>query len=227
MGAADTIQLPDDLRYLVIEGVIGVGKTTLARLIAERFGGRLMLEEFEENPFLPRFYEDPERWAFHTQLSFLASRFRQQKQLMLRDLFYPFVVSDYAFDKDRIFARLNLKGDELQLYETLYTLMEPNVPIPDLVVYLQSTPDRLLENIRKRGRPYEQRIERSYLEALCEAYDRYFFHYTKGPLLIVNAAQIDFVKNPEDLEELIRQILERRRYGGITYFNPRPARTLK
>ncbi|SHK10049.1 deoxynucleoside kinase [Rhodothermus profundi] len=227
MGAANTIQLPDDLRYLVIEGVIGVGKTTLARLIAERFGGRLMLEEFEENPFLPRFYEDPERWAFHTQLSFLASRFRQQKQLMLRDLFHPFVVSDYAFDKDRIFARINLKGDELQLYETLYTLMEPNVPIPDLVVYLQSTPDRLLENIRRRGRPYEQRIERSYLEALCEAYDRYFFHYTKGPLLIVNAAQIDFVKNPEDLEELIRQILERRRYGGITYFNPRPARTLK
>lgn len=227
MAASAPIHLPDDLRYLVIEGVIGVGKTTLARLIAERFGGRLILEAFEENPFLPRFYEDPERWAFHTQLSFLASRFHQQKQLLLRDLFHPFVVSDYAFDKDRIFARINLKGDELQLYETLYMLMEPNVPVPDLVVYLQSTPERLLENIQRRGRPYERRIEWSYLKALCEAYDHYFFHYAKGPLLIVNAAQIDFVQNPEDLEELIRQILERRRYGGITYFNPPPARTLK
>ena len=216
------LALPDDLRYIVIEGVIGAGKTTLARILAERFDGQLVLEEFEGNPFLERFYEDRARWAFQTQLAFLASRFRQQKALLARDLFHQVTISDYAFDKDRIFAHLNLDGDELQLYETLYRLMEPATPQPDLVVYLQSTPERLMHNIRLRGRSYEADMDPGYIRALHEAYTYYFRRYAKSPLLIVNAAPIDFVKNPGDLEELLRQIATVRQ-AGTTYFDPKPA----
>ena len=132
------VQLRDDLRYIVIEGVIGAGKTTLAKLLAQRFNGQLILEEFEENPFLDRFYANRKRWAFHTQLSFLASRFRQQKALFDRDLFHNVIISDYMFEKDRLFAHQNLEGDELQLYETLFWQMNLGVPRPDLIVYLQS-----------------------------------------------------------------------------------------
>jgi deoxyadenosine/deoxycytidine kinase len=219
------IRLRDGLRYIVIEGVIGAGKTTLASLLAERFDGRLVLEQFEENPFLARFYEDRARWAFQTQLTFLASRFRQQQSLLKRDLFQQVVVSDYSFDKDRIFAHLTLDGDERQLYETLFSIMQPNVPVPDLVVYLQSTPQRLLEQIRQRGRSYELDMEADYIVALHEAYNYFFYRYTKSPLLIVNAARIDFVKNPDDLAELIRQIASIT-YPGTTFFNPEPSDTL-
>ncbi len=215
-------RLRDDLRYVVIEGVIGAGKTTLARILTERFHAKLVLEEFEENPFLPSFYADPARWAFQTQLSFLASRFRQQKRLLERDLFHQIVISDYAFDKDRIFAHLNLQGDELQLYESLYTLMQPATPTPDLVVYLQSSPERLMQNIRSRARSYELNMDPDYIGALNEAYDYYFLRYDKSPLLIVNATHIDFVKNPRDLEELVRQIT-RVRHTGTRYFNPQPS----
>lgn len=211
--------LPEDLHYLVIEGVIGAGKTTLAQMLAERFGARLILEAFEQNPFLGRFYQDPQRWAFQTQLAFLANRFQQQKTLAARDLFHQVVISDYAFDKDRIFAHLNLDGDERQLYETLFTLMQPTTPRPDLVVYLQSTPERLLQNIALRGRPYEQDISPDYIERLNEAYDYYFFRYDRSPLLIINTARIDFVKNKADLEELAHQIATLR-HQGMTYFNP-------
>mgnify|MGYP001416519144 CR=1 FL=1 len=213
------IALPEELGYVVIEGVIGAGKTTLARLMAERFDAKLVLEKFEENPFLERFYEDRDRWAFQTQLAFLASRFRQQKELRARDLFHRVVISDYAFDKDRIFAHLNLEGDELRLYETLFGLMEPNTPTPDLVVYLQSTPERLMRNIAQRGRPYEADMDPGYIEALHEAYNYYFFRYTKSPLLIVNASKIDFVENQEELDELIRYIATMEHHG-TTYVNP-------
>ncbi|PSR01636.1 MAG: deoxynucleoside kinase [Bacteroidetes bacterium QS_8_68_28] len=219
--AARENRAPDgeDLSYVAIEGVIGAGKTSLAELLAERLDARLVLEQFEENPFLERFYEDRARWAFQTQLAFLASRFRQQKELQARDLFHDVIVSDYAFEKDRIFAHHNLDGDELSLYETLFSLMEPFAPTPDLVVYLQSSPERLMQNIAQRGRSYEEDMDPDYIKALHEAYNYFFFRYTKSPLLIVNAAEIDFVENEDELGELVHQITSTR-HPGTTYFTP-------
>lgn len=219
-GAQTPLALTDSLRYVAVEGVIGAGKTSLARMLAEHLGARLVLEEFEENPFLPDFYRDPERWAFHTQLAFLASRFRQQKALLARDLFQQRTVSDYTFDKDRIFAHITLAGDELQLYESVFTLMEPATATPDLVVYLQSSVDRLMHNISQRGRSYEANIERGYIAELAEAYDRYFLHYTRGPLLIVNSTAIDFVNNPADFERLLGRIAAMAGQSGTAVFNP-------
>ena len=209
---------PEQLHYVAVEGVIGAGKTTLARMLARRAGARLILEEFDENPFLPAFYADSKRWAFHTQLAFLASRFRQQKALVSRDLFQQQVVADYTFDKDRIFAHVTLQGDELQLYETLFGLMEANAAIPDLVVYLRVSVDRLLHNIALRGRSYETDMDPAYLAELVEAYDRFFTHYTKGPLLIVDGSRIDFVRNATTFEELVRQVADTP--AGTRYFNP-------
>ena len=218
------IKLPDHLQYVVIEGVIGAGKSSLAKLLAARQGAQLVLEEFDANPFLARFYEDRPRWAFQTQLSFLASRFRQQQSLHTRDLFHQSTISDYAFDKDRIFARQNLTGDELQLYESLYTMMQPTTPLPNLIIYLQSSTPRLMQNIRKRGRSYEENMEESYIESLNQAYNQYFFHYVQTPLLIVNATNIDFVHKVEHLDDLIRQI-GTLNHSGTTYYNPSPNQT--
>ncbi len=211
--------LPDNLQYVIIEGVIGAGKTSLARRLAEHFTGRLVLEEFDDNPFLERFYGDRPRWALQTQLSFLASRFRQQQSLARQDLFHNVSVSDYAFDKDRIFARINLDGDELGLYETMFSIMQPTVPRPDMIVYLQVSTDRLMHNIAERGRSYETNMERDYIDALNRAYNEYFFHYTAGPLLIVNATHMDFVKQSAHLDEIIRQIAGDTP-PGTRYFNP-------
>ena len=211
-------QLPERLRYIAVEGVIGAGKSSLARMLAERTGARLVLEEFGENPFLSHFYEDPERWAFQTQLSFLASRFRQQKVFASRDLFHQAVITDYTFEKDRIFAHVTLSGDELQLYESLFSLMEANAPVPDLVVYLQASVDRLMHNISLRGRSYETNMDRAYITELAGAYDQYFFHYVKSPLLIINASQLDFVRQPEHFEELVRQIAHPP--SATAHFNP-------
>ena len=213
-----TPTLPPHLGYVAVEGVIGAGKTSLARMVAERASGRLVLEEFEDNPFLGTFYQDRDRWAFQTQLAFLASRFKQQKALVARDLFVDHVVADYTFDKDRIFAHVTLSGDEVRLYETLYNIMEPAAPVPDLVVYLRSTVERLLHNVALRGRSYEADMDPAYLAELVDAYDRYFFHYTKSPLLIVDASRIDFVRERSTFDELIRQIGNVR--GGTAYFNP-------
>ena len=213
------VALRDDLRYIVIEGVIGAGKTSLAKMLADRFNGELVLEEFEDNPFLERFYENPKRWAFQTQLSFLASRFQQQRGVHDRSLFHQVVISDYLFEKDRIFAHLNLKDEELQLYETLFRQMQISTPRPDLVVYLQSSPDRLMQNINKRQRSIEKPMSRAYIEDLNEAYNYYFFRFERSPLLIINSTNIDFVEKPEDFEELVRQIANVR-HPGTTYFNP-------
>ena len=215
-------RLPEHLQYVVVEGVIGAGKSSLAKLLAERQGAQIVLEEFDDNPFLQRFYDDRPRWAFQTQLSFLASRFRQQQSLHARDLFHQVTISDYAFDKDRIFARLNLSGDELQLYESMYTLMQPTTPVPDLIIYLQSSTARLMQNIRRRARSYEANMEESYIESLNDAYNQYFFHYVQTPLLIVNATKIDFVHNVKDLDDLIRQVSSLN-HSGTTYYNPSPS----
>lgn len=197
---------PDALDYLAIEGAIGAGTTTLARLLADYWSVDLVLEQFGENPFLERFYEDRSRWAFQTQLAFLASRFRQQKHLAERDLFQDLVVSDYTFDKDRIFARQTLSGDELKLYESLFHLMEPVVPTPDLVVYIRSSPARLMSNIAKRDRPYERDMDPDYIRGLHEAYDQYFEGYDRTPLLVVNVAESDFVDNPDAFGALVQHL---------------------
>lgn len=207
-----------ELRYIAIDGVIGVGKTSLAHLLAERLNGRLVLENPEENPFLDMFYKDPRHYAFQTQLFFLLSRFKQQQELPEPDFFHPLVVADYVFAKDRIFAYINLSEAEIALYEKVMALMEVRIKKPDLVVYLQSSTERLMRNIRGRNRTYEKDISEDYLRTLNEAYNHFFFHYEETPLLIVNATAIDYVGNVEHLDALITEI--RRDEVGIRYYNP-------
>ncbi|MFU8812354.1 MAG: deoxynucleoside kinase [Balneolaceae bacterium] len=201
--------MPNSFNFIAIEGVIGAGKTTLAKLLSERHNARLVLEEFEENPFLPKFYEDRERYAFQTQLAFLASRFKQQQKMTNRDLFDDFIMSDYIFEKDRIFARLNLDDDEMALYDNIFGIMTGISAKPDLIIYLQSSVERLMRNIEQRGRDYERHITESYLKELGDAYNQFFYHYTKTPLMIVNATEIDFLHNPNHLSYLEEQIFDK------------------
>lgn len=165
--------MENQFEFIAIEGVIGVGKTSLAKMLTERHGARLVLEQFEDNPFLPKFYEDRERYAFPTQMAFLASRFKQQQKMLSKDLFQQMTVSDYIFEKDRIFARLNLEDDELALYDSIFNIMAGIAATPDLIIYLQSSVDRLMENIRQRDRNYERHISRQYLQELSEAYNHF------------------------------------------------------
>ncbi len=210
---------PREIRHIAIEGVIGVGKTTLARMISERLGARLVLERFEENPFLPKFYEDAEHYAFQTQMFFLLSRYKQQQELFQADLFHNFVITDYIFEKDKIFAYLTLEDEELKLYETLLGAIEKTIPTPDLVVYLQSSVDRLMANIRARGRKMEENMSEEYIKDLNEAYNYFFFRYKATPLLIVKSTELDFVHNEEDFEDLLQQILRPNR-APVEYYNP-------
>jgi deoxyguanosine kinase len=195
-------------RFIAIEGVIGAGKTTLAEMLSQRRQARLVLEEFEDNPFLPKFYEDRERYAFQTQLAFLASRFRQQQNMMSQDLFHTMTVSDYIFEKDRIFARLNLDTDELALYDSIFSIMTGIAAQPDLVVFLQSSVERLMQNIDQRGREYEQHITPEYLKDLNEAYNHFFYHYQRSPVVFINVSDVDFVQNPEHLLYIEDQLFE-------------------
>jgi deoxyadenosine/deoxycytidine kinase len=214
-----------ELRYIAVEGVIGAGKTALAKKLKAKLDARLILEQFDTNPFLEKFYNDRRRYAFQTQMFFLINRYKQQEELIQEDLFSSYIVSDYIFEKDRIFAYLNLSGDELKLYESLYPLLARSLRKPDLVVFLQSSIDRLMFNIKKRGRAIEKNLTRSYIEELSEAYNHFFFRYNSTPLLIVNSTEIDFVNNENDFEELFRQIFREDR-GLIEYFNPETRRTL-
>ena len=208
-----------EIRYIAIEGVIGAGKTSLANILAKKMSAKIILEEFETNPFLSKFYDDRKRYAFQTQMFFLVNRFKQQQELNQGDLFSEFIVSDYIFAKDNIFAYMNLSGDELKLYETLFPQLQRDLRKPDLVIFLQASTDRLMYNIKKRNRKIEKGITKSYIRELSEAYNDFFFKYNNTPLLIVNSTDIDFVNREKDFDELYNQIFREDR-AFIEYFNP-------
>ena len=204
--------------YIVVEGPIGVGKTTLANKLATSFGSDLLLEGADENPFLEKFYDNPNAAALPTQLFFLLQRARQLKGMKQEDMFNPVRVADFLIEKDRLFAELTLDSDELDLYEQVYKNLTLDVPVPDLVVYLQAPVEILLERIQKRGLKHERFIEAAYLQRLCDSYIQFFYQYNDAPLLIVNAADIDFSSNDDDYQLLFQRIKQGQ--SGRNYFNP-------
>jgi deoxyadenosine/deoxycytidine kinase len=205
-------------RYIVTEGPLGVGKTSLTTLLAEELGARLVLERAEDNPFLSDFYKDSARYRFQTQMFFLLNRYSQQEEMTQPDLFTRITISDYLFAKDRIFAYLNLNEHELSLYEQIYKMLEPKIVRPDLVIFLQADTDTLLRRIRQRGRSFEKDINTDYIAAVNEAYNQYFFHYSETPLLVINTSDIDFVHRREDLDDLLKQVLGMKQ--GTQYYVP-------
>ena len=204
-------------RHIAVEGPIGVGKTSLVELLADRFEGVMVLEDIT-NPFLPSFYEGRAGAAFQVQIYFLLSRFQQQREIAQMNLFQRLVLADYTFPKDRIFAYLNLDDTDLRVYEKLYPVLEQEVTKPDLVIYLQGSIEVLQERIKKRARDFERTIDPAYLERLGEAYSYYFFHYRETPLLVVNTDEIDFVNNPSDFDAFVEQIMRSRR--GTQFYLP-------
>ena len=205
-------------RYIVVEGPIGAGKTTLAKRLAARLGSDLLLEQPGANPFLARFYQDMPRYALPTQLFFLFQRARQIEPLAQPDMFSRATVSDFLLDKDPLFARITLTGDELALYDRIYEALRPHAPTPDLVVYLQAQPDTLIERVRRRAEQFERGISEEYLALLAEGYARFFYHYTAAPLLIVNSENLNFVERDADFELLIerlRAMKSRREYFNL------------
>jgi deoxyadenosine/deoxycytidine kinase len=209
-----------DRRYIVVEGPIGVGKTSLAKRLAKTFGTELLLEDADSNPFLERFYRNPKQGALPTQLFFLFQRAQQMHDLMQGDMFSPVRIADFLIEKDRLFAELTLDQDELHLYEQVYHKLAIDAPKPDLVIYLQAPVTTLQQRIMQRGILHEQGMDNDYLARLVDAYARFFHNYNDTPLLIVNATEIDLVNNNEDYKQLLRQI--KRHKSGRHYFNPLP-----
>ena len=207
-----------NLNYIAIEGPIGVGITSLAKLLSKRLSSKLILEKFEENPFLSEFYNDPTRFAFQTQLFFLLQRYQQQQDIRQVDMFHNLLISDYMFIKDRLFASLNLDDKEMNLYDSIANMMERNVINPDLIIYLQADTATLMKNIDKRGRNFESNISNEYINELNEIYTEYFFRYNDTPLVIINTNNIDFVHNPGDLDQVIQYI--KQPVSGTKFFNP-------
>ncbi len=203
--------------YLAIDGPIGVGKTTLVEMLTRRFEGVKVLED-AENPFLDKFYKDRPGASFQTQLYYLLSRFKQQQEIIQRELFRRLVVADYPFQKDRIFAYLNLSDDELLIYDKLYTMLEPQVPTPDVVLYLVADVETCMERIRKRQRGYEKRLSADYIAELIDAYNHYYHHYRLSPVLVVETRNLNFPQRPSDFEELISQL--KKPLKGTQYYVP-------
>lgn len=206
--------------FLVVEGPIGVGKTSLVTRLAERLGHAPLLEAADENPFLPRFYREGRRAAFPTQLFFLFQRMRQLESLRQGDLFQRRLIADYMLEKDRLFASVTLDPDELRLYDQVYERIATAAPVPDLVVYLQAPVEVLITRVRRRDRPLERTLTADYLRQLSDAYTRFFTRYDRSPLLIINAAVINPVEREDDFEMLVERILAHR--SGRAFFNPSP-----
>jgi deoxyadenosine/deoxycytidine kinase len=205
--------------YVAVDGPSGVGKTALVERLAQRLEAAAVLEEWSQNPFLKAFYEGQPGAAFQTELFFLLSRYKQQQELLQRKLFAPVTITDYVFEKSKLFAYLNLDDSEVLLYEKLYDLLAENVPRPDLVVYLQAPTEVLMKRVRSRGRPEEDQLSEEYLAEVNRAYNYYFFHYGQTPLLVVNTTDLDFVTRPEDVDDLLKQI--RGMGKGTRYYVPR------
>jgi len=210
--------------YVSVDGPIGVGKTTLVEMLARRFEGVKILEDVD-NPFLGDFYQDRPGAAFQTELYFLLSRYKQQQEITQRELFDRFLVSDYTFQKNRIFAYLNLSDDELMLFDKLYALLEPQVPVPDLVLYLVADVDTCMERIRRRSRSVEKTISEEYIAELIDAYNHYYHYYDRSALLVVDTRHLNFPQKPEDFDELLHRLA--RPIRGTEYFQPLGSSSVK
>ncbi|PIP72550.1 MAG: deoxynucleoside kinase [Nitrospinae bacterium CG22_combo_CG10-13_8_21_14_all_47_10] len=205
-------------RFIAVEGAIGAGKTSLVKLLEKKYGARVILEENDSNPFIAKFYEDQETYSFQTQIFFLLSRYNQYMELAQRDLFNSVVVIDYLFQRDKIFAQLNLEDHEYRLYEQIFSLIGSKTPKPDLVIFLQASTEVLLERVSKRNRDYEAFMDPDYLDSVNKAFNNFFFYYSDTPLLVINTNEIDFVEKKCDLEELINKINGHKL--GREYYNP-------
>lgn len=207
------------ISYIAVEGVIGAGKSSLARKLAETINARLILENFEDNPFLNKFYKNPQEYAFRTQMFFLLERYHQLQQLHQKDMFEPYTVSDYIFEKDKIFAYLNLNDDELKIYELVVQALDRSVVSPDLVIYLQTSVVRLMSNIRNRDREIERDISETYIDNLNEAYNYFFSRYKAAKVIIVNSEEADFINSRADFDNLLNEIFKSDS-GAVKYYNP-------